>query len=286
MPWKTLRRLMLSLLAAVAAVTGVAAQTPAPAQAFAPDALQQLFMIPLAGQYQTSLAGAKLNLMRVTDPPVNPEIWDINADNKNLIWSGEPGLSQVLMTTFTKAAFYSSYKPGQTFNAGADLWLVPAPEMKTEVLAWSPALAAANPRLASEMYLGLPPGGARPNDTVVSLWVNPAMLVRPAMDTRVDTHDLITSYPVTGQVLPAPFTLAAPGDSPGGSYPAAPNFTLWFVQRESVIFDTPGGSYPWTGLGYTYNWGSTNPVGGSEFLLPKGSPVTFKEAVPIASFYR
>jgi hypothetical protein len=274
------RRLMLSLIVLAAWAMGAPAQTPAP------DALQQLFMIPLTGQYQASLAEAKLNLMRVTEPPAAPDVWDLNADNKNLVWSGEPGKSQVLMTTFTKAAFYSNYRPGQTFNAGADLWLVPAPEMKAEVLAWSPELAAANPRLATEMYLGLPPDSARPNDSVVSLWINPALLVRPAMDTRVEAHEFITSFPVTGQTLPAPFTLVTPGESPGGTYPAAPNFTVWFVQRESVIFDTPGGSYPWTGLGYTYNWGSTNPVGGSEFVLPKGSPVTFKEAAPITSFYK
>jgi len=263
--------------------------SPGLAQTMPEDLLQDMFAVALKAEYDTAVADAKLTLKRVKAPPPNPDVWDLSPADKNLIWKGEPGLSPVLMTTFTRASYYSGYAPGQSFSAGADLWLVPAPEMKSEVLAANPALALANPKLATQMYLGLPPDPGSGNDSVVSLWVAPASIVRPAMDTRVDVHDLITSFAVNPQVLPAPQAAAVPRDSPGPGVGPQPDFTSWFVARESVIYDTPGGSYPWTGLGYTYNWGAAGVVdgmvGGSEFIVPHGSTVTLKEVSPIASFY-
>lgn len=281
------RRLIIACMVSV--LLGWMSLSPAAAQAIpGQDAVQALMLLPLQVEYQSAVVQAKSNLLHVSSPPAAPDIVDINPDEKRLVWSGAPGSSQVLVTTFTKSAYYSSYTPGQTFSAGADLWVVPAPEMYTEVKASNPLGATLTPRLATEQYLGLPPDSKTPNDTVVSLWVSPSNLVRPAIEPGVDSHGLITSFPVTLQNVPLTPAPVVPRDSPGPGQPATTNYAGWFLEREASIYDTPGGSYPWTGLGYTYNWTPAveSVVGGSEYVIPHGSPVTLKEATPISAYYK
>ena len=50
------------------------------------------------------------------------------------------------------------------------------------------------------------------------------------------------------------------------------NYTGWFNNRKNYIYSNarsyPASSpYPWTRLGYTYDWGSRNHVGLSEFVV-------------------
>jgi hypothetical protein len=284
---RMIRRFIVGCMAAV--LLGGLSFSSAGAQTISgQDAAQALMLLPFQVEYQAAVGEAKSTLLHVTPPPANPDIWDVSAAEKRLVWNGEPGTGQVLVTTFTKGAYYSSYAPGQTFNAGADLWVVPAPEMYTEVKALNPVGASLTPRLATEQYLGLPPDSKTPNDTVVSLWVSPSNLVRPAIDPGVDSHELVTSFPVTMQSVPLTPAPTVPRDSPGPGQPATSSYASWFLEREASIFDTPGGSYPWTGLGYTYNWtpGAASVVGGSEYVIPHGSPVTLKDATPISTYYK
>lgn len=57
-------------------------------------------------------------------------------------------------------------------------------------------------------------------------------------------------------------------DSKAGSYNA------WVINLMADEFTTTD-PYPWSGLGYTYNWDpkAKSVVGGSEFLVTKGTPV-------------
>jgi len=42
---------------------------------------------------------------------------------------------------------------------------------------------------------------------------------------------------------------------------------------------------PWTGLGYTYDWGNPDSeVGASEFILVPGAAYQVKRAVPTAEY--
>lgn len=251
------------------------------------DAVNALLLAPLQTEYQVAVVNAQANLLHIQTPPANPSVWDITADNKNLIWSGEAGTSNVLVTSFTKSAYYSSYKSGQTISAGGDLWVVPAPQTYNDVKAEDPIGVAANPKLALSEYLGLPPTNA--NDSVVSLWVSPANLVRPAIDPSITSHELETSFPVTMQTVPLTYTAVVPNQEPAPGFSATTDYTTWFLNRESAIFSPAiqGGPYPWTGLGYTYDWNpvATDVVGGSEFIVPKGSPVTVKSLTPVSKYF-
>ena len=51
----------------------------------------------------------------------------------------------------------------------------------------------------------------------------------------------------------------------------------WMCQRWEISYGNEDvySNRPWTGLGYTYNWGSFNEVGLSEFVVPAFSQVQF-----------
>jgi hypothetical protein len=251
------------------------------------DPVQALLLAPLNAEYQAAVVNAQTNLLHIQNPPANPGIWDITTDNKSLIWSGEPGNSQVLVTSFTKSTYYSSYQSGQTIPAGGDLWVVPAPQVVNDIKAEDPLGAALNPKLALSQYLGLPPTNS--NDSVVSLWVSPVNLVRPAIDPSITNHELETSFPITLQTVPLTPTATVPKEAPAPGFSSTTDYATWFLNRESAIFSPSiqGGPYPWTGLGYTYDWNpvATDVVGGSEFIVPKGSPVTVKSLTPVSKFF-
>jgi hypothetical protein len=46
----------------------------------------------------------------------------------------------------------------------------------------------------------------------------------------------------------------------------------WFAATWSSRYETAT-PYPWTQLGYTYDWGSSNHMGLSEYVIRKGSTV-------------
>lgn len=260
------------------------AQVPATGAA----TIQDMLFAPFDALYASSVLDAQANLAHLKQPPSAPAIQDITPENKSLIWKGEPGASQVLVTTFTKSAYYSNLLPGQTIPAAVDLWVVPAPQLYMEIRAEDPLGAALAPKLAVSQYLGLPPRNT--NDAVVSVWVSPAALLRPAIDPRTDTHELETSFPLTLQNVPLTQAPVLPKDPPAPGFSSVPDYGAWFLDRQSVIynFTVSGGPYPWTGLGYTYDWNPAAPdvVGASEFIIPRGTPVTFRDATPVGDYFK
>jgi hypothetical protein len=45
-------------------------------------------------------------------------------------------------------------------------------------------------------------------------------------------------------------------------------------------------NYPWTGLGYTYDWGSSNNVGLSEFIVDTGVQVVVRRKLTVEEYCR
>ena len=186
------------------------------------------------------------------------------------------------MAAFAPSAYYPT--TGQEIAAGTDLWVTPVPEMKAEILSGIAGDYKANPALAASKYLGLPPVNS--NNAVVEFWVAPVSMLRPAISTDITSHSAETEFPLTMQVIPTVDTALVPKTSPGPGYAPASNYVTWFLERESSIYALSGAPYPWTGLGYTYNWSNpADPVGGSEFLIPKGTPVTVKSVTPIGQYF-
>jgi hypothetical protein len=112
-----------------------------------------------------------------------------------------------------------------------------------------------------------------------------AEMIRPSPDPEITDHEAETGFSQDGlrkfdadklvfSDMPCDQTPDATGQ------PRCPTcdkgncgFTTyknWFTNRKAWIYQqsVPGGPYPWTGLGYTYDWGNPDPphVGLSEFV--------------------
>ncbi|WP_243368292.1 hypothetical protein [Fundidesulfovibrio soli] len=258
------------------------------APAFALPSLEDQLFAPFDALYAASVPQAQANLLHVQAPPSAATVWDIDASNPNLIWSGEPGKSDVLLATFTKAVYYAANKPGQTIPAAVDLWVTPAPQMLQDVRAEAPELASANGKLAASMYLGLP--ARNTNDTVLTFWASPSAMLRPAIDPAIDSHQAEAAFPLTLQTVANVAAVPLPQSAPAPGFGTAPDYPVWFANRESAIYNpaVSGGPYPWTGLGYTYDWNpaAADPVGGSEFIVVKGSAITIQSVTPVGLYFR
>lgn len=150
------------------------------------------------------------------------------------------------------AAHYKYYKKEQESNG-----YVCAPAHDTWVFVW----ADLNARWAHftnlttlpkyrrlSQILGLPDTDVR--DTIVILKVKNADLFRPAYQTNITTK--VTQDPHNRYAIPP-----SPG-TPIGTF---------FLDQIST------NTMPWTRMGYTYNWGTTDAndyFGLAEFIFPKG----------------
>ena len=204
------------------------------------------------GEDLPTLEGA---LRDVADPQACeqwPALIPIRPDNPNLIWRDD----RVLMVTWTRSC-HPNFPDGLACQAVGDafevphragsyaLWVTTAPEVRAFVLraSYGPGLTAQTLAERLGQYLGLRPGDGE-GRTFVEFWVHPDDLMRPCLDPDpTDTQCEVW--------LPA--TLA---DAP-------PEF------RAAV-----GPTYPFTGLGYTYDWGNPQTeVGASEFVVKAGAIV-------------
>jgi hypothetical protein len=186
-----------------------------------------------------------------------PALIPIRPDNPHLIWQDD----RVLMVTWTRSCHpdfpdgLACQSEGDQFGVSGQegnyaLWVTAVPEIKAFVLraTYDPGFELQNLTQRLVQYLGLLPGVSR---TFVELWVHPDDLIRPCLDPDpTDTQCELWSQATLDQ--------------------APPGF------RASVVTDpTDRESYPFTGLGYTYDWGNPDTeVGASEFVIKAGATVT------------
>ena len=112
--------------------------------------------------------------------------------------------------------------------------------------------------LRAAQLLGLPANNS--NTYFVELWVKPESLFRPTPDNEI--NDTTAS-------------LVFPAD-------ASTDYKNWF--NGNIIYSYYPMKYPWTRLGYTYDWGSTNHIGLSEFVIKHNSTVTVESATPTVEY--
>jgi hypothetical protein len=188
------------------------------------------------------------------------ERWDglaaIRLENPDLIW--DAAKEKVLMVTWVdKFSNFAKLKPESTITLQALLWATPVPSIRTmllrEVYKTSLGLSrgeASDPRSSldvvrrTKQYLGLPLES--PYVTFVEFWVAPQNLVRACDDPEVDDVRCQGKPGASGQLPTQP-----PQDYAKGAQ-----------------------GFPFTGLGYTYDWGNdSTEVGASEFVVSKGAEI-------------
>lgn len=202
--------------------------------------------------YQAAVADASVR----EAAEISRELWAINPQNPYLEWEGVPGASRVKLCFWT-SDWVRDYE-------GQDLIVSGNPAVGDAMFFFIPAQmrlffqdALQDPRVERiEKLLGLPLETGK--SMFAEVWVSLDNLVRPSPDPEVGDHEAMLDFP-------------------GNQYLAVSQvYKDWFNNRWSNIFAGPY-PYPWTGLGYTYDWGSNIHVGLSEYIVPVGQPVHVKK---------
>lgn len=182
------------------------------------------------------------------DLPPSPHLVSLRPGNRAL--SFDRGGARVLVATVTTAG---EFPPGRRPTLKVPVWVTPAPQAQ-RICRRYVAAGGADPQLRLRQYVGLPPGSGE--DVMVSFYAPVRRMFRPTPDPRVDNRRV--------RADPAARPNAAP-DFPG--------FRRWYLRQRAGAYD-PSAPYPWTGRGYTYDWGDPgDPVGGSEFVVRAGTRV-------------
>jgi hypothetical protein len=162
---------------------------------------------------------------------------------------------EILMVTWTKKRYYTD----KTAKLNRVTWVTAKPQVYSFCNQTS-GLGGNLSDLSREMmldlrltqYLGLKPDGSRQDeknyDSFVEVWVKKENLRRPCSDQSIDTKKCSKIEPEKMQKL-----------------------------RDKFLGENIK-DYPFTGLGYTYDWGKPSPVGPSEFVIEasKEKPVEVK----------
>lgn len=219
--------------------------------------------------------------MRPKPSAISTALVPIVRSTPGLRWDGE---GRVLMVTWSKSEYYedSVGKP-YTFSHG-DVWLTAVPF--AQEFCRSQDLPPGKLQLRLNQLLGLPPDDD--NDAFVQMWVDPRAFFRPCADPEITDRECTLNLTVD--------------DSPESTCPWRDSFENqvsrrwvavtwdrleWMCNNWSKSFPPdPRKGYPWTGLGYTYDWGKPDPVGQSEFVAPQGTAVVIESVTGTADYCR
>ncbi len=198
-----------------------------------------------------SYTAAIKDAMVAEQSEVSTGLTAITADNSNLLWQD----GKVLVVTWTKYA--SSYPENTSVtNSWGDTWVTIAPQIQTFFK--NNVSPDTNTTIRTAQLLGMPANTT--NAYFVELWVNPQSLFRPAPDNEITDTTATLSFPAN----------------------ATADYKAWF--DSNIIYSYYPMKYPWTRLGYTYDWGSTNHVGLSEFILKENATATVKSVTPTEEY--
>ncbi|HEY3277533.1 MAG TPA: hypothetical protein VGJ94_13010 [Syntrophorhabdaceae bacterium] len=228
----------------------------------------------------------------------------IVSDNGNLIWKDGVVGSKLLVAAYKYGTPenppFNTCQPGVPFPKDCPVsgspWVTIVPEL-FDFFKTTPFST-----LRIEQLLGLPPNYG--NNYIVEYWANPSDLFRPAPDPQITYQEGSITFPWESSHF---LSLNTSNDYKvwddycvSSSDPACTcaagsqymDYKCWFQNRREWVYaySLSSAPYPWTGLGYTYDWGNRQtPVGLSEFVLNKApvySPFTVTiQSVSLASAY-
>lgn len=230
--------------------------------------------VSLQAQYSSAVADART----VTQSEISRSLTPITAGNPSLIWENGVVGSRLLVVTWLGDAgkYYTCSDPGgcsgnTSCREGGecptyryDSWVTVVPEIKNFFGITRPE------SLRIAQLLGLPPEAAtagNPNEYtyMLEMWVSPKDLFRPCPDTEISDTVCETDFPTDS------FRMLDPNNrvrvTAGPESGVFKTYSSWFTNQARYSYTMGSAPYPWTRLGYTYDWGSSNHVGVSEFVL-------------------
>ena len=151
-----------------------------------------------------------------------------------------------------------------TNGFSSDFWVTLVPELRDVCAAYQ----GPDPLLRMEKALGLPPRTGTYG--VAEFFVDPKYLFRPAPDPGI--HD--TSAGLAPDDT-SPFLSANPFQGRSAGYAAW--YAATYETRGYDATNSLDSCYPWTRLGYTYDYENApnNPVGLSEYVIPRTSQTNY-----------
>jgi len=225
----------------------------------------------LQEQYFTAVDDARM----AEEDEISYDLTPIANDNSNLIWENGVVGSRLLVVTWMGDAgqYYACNDPdgcngntsciegGECPNYQWDSWVTVVPELQNFFATTQPA------PLRIAQLLGLPPAAASEGDPgeykyMLELWVSPQDLFRPCPDNEIWDCCCETEIAYALPVLPDKIMATA-----GPDYGTFMDYSDWFNNQASYSYTFDSAPYPWTRLGYTYDWGSCNHIGLSEFVI-------------------
>lgn len=246
------RPLSVAIALLLAAGSAAAADTPA-----SPAAVQEA--------YRAAVQDASI----ATADEIFHDLFPINPANPRLQWS--PDKQKVLVATWKSQSAYEQYLKNSnktSDNESFVVWVSAVPQLQEfckNYLKDHPGAGKEQLELRLKQYLGLAPDWKY--DVFVEMWVKPEDLFRPCMDPAIDDSQCEAQF--------------------GKNTPKVKGITDYSAFYKNLYFGDfrtlPG--VPWTGLGYTYDWGSPiSKVGASEYILSPGTPYEIKQAVPTMGY--
>ncbi len=239
---------------------------------------------PLRRAYQAALADARYP----TREKISQELIPISKDDPRLVWNDQ---GQVLVVTWSKKAYFKDFEPGKPYQLyGGDVtWVSLVPFMRR----FCESYQGKDLRLRIAQNLGMPPNSA--NDSFVEMWANPRDIFRPCPDPEPWDMECLVRIPLIGQ-LPEQGVDKPPWycgqDGPFSRQQSMAYLTVqqthldWMCENwigsytSSELYE----NYPWTALGYTYDWGSEDHVGQSEYIIPGNTWVTAGSITPTDTY--
>ena len=267
---RTARWAGFALSSVLITLAGCATRGPAPRVDLAPEDLWKLY-------------GQALEATRVPEPAgISTGLVPIVHSTPKLRWDGQ---GRVLMVIWTKRRFYEgSIGQPYTFTHGA-VWLTAVPFVQD--FCRTLKLPPDQLRIRLNQVLGLPPDGD--DDAFVQVWADPKDFFRPCADPEVTdrecTLNLTTQQAPEGQ---CPWEASYEGQVSARWASVTEPHLDWMCTKWNNSFNDPDPKkrYPWTGLGYTYDWGQPNPIGQSEFVAPQGTTVLIESVTGTEQYCR
>jgi hypothetical protein len=230
--------------------------------------------VSLHAQYSSAVADTRTvtptEISRTLTPITNENpdlIWENGVAGSRLLvvtWLGNPGIKYKCIDPGGCSGNFDCKEGGECPNYSFDSWVTVAPELKNFF-----GLTLPQPLRIAQL-LGLPPEYAVQGDPseakyMLEMWVSPKDLFRPCPDTEITDTACETGFPVDMfRMLDLNNRVRATEGPEDGVFKT---YSSWFNNRSRNVYTMNSSPYPWTRLGYTYDWGSSNHTGLSEFVL-------------------
>jgi hypothetical protein len=216
-------------------------------------------LVSLDKSYQQAVTDAAF----VKENKLSSNLVAIDSKNPALVWNADK--SKILVLTWKEQASYEKFfKPNHATSSNPDhaTWVTTAPQVQQFCQNYLQTTQADKQQLELRLkqYLGL--NASWNYDVFIEMWVSPQDLFRPCVDPEINDAQCNLQF---GEKLPQVKNI--------------PDYVGFYKNLYFKSFRASSG-VPWSGLGYTYDWGnSQSAVGASEFILAPQSEYNIERVV-------